>query len=112
GLRGPPRRICFSASFACRRAGSASTVRKASNAGFHRSIRASATSTSSTGEISLRRSSREACSIERNASSDSEREVTRFGSEDFLLAPQVSGGAKIGDANHDAILILIADRAE
>ena len=60
------------ATFACRRAFSASTVRNTLSCGLHRSMRASDTSTRSTGEISPRRSRRAACSMEKYASSDSE----------------------------------------
>src|ERR1700723_1177635 len=112
GPRERPRCISRSAVFAWRRAPSATTVRKARSEGFHRSIRARDASTRSTGEISPRRSSRAACSIERNDSSDSECAVMRSASKDLLLAPQIPGGAEIRDADYDAELVLVADRAE
>src|ERR1700730_5640797 len=77
-LRVPPLRICRSASNAWRRARRTATVRKALRLGLSRSMRASDRSTSSTGEISFRRSRRAACSIERYISSSSECDVMRF----------------------------------
>src|ERR1700733_48923 len=112
GPRARPRCISRSAVFACRRASSARTVRKARSEGFDRSIRRRHASTRSTGEIFLRHSSRAACSMERNDSSVSEWAVMQSGLKDLLLAPQIPGGAEVRNAEDDAVLVLVADRAE
>src|ERR1700735_3133939 len=67
----------LSASRACFRARSASTVRNALIDGFSLSMRDKDAFTRSTGEISLRRSKRAACWIERKANSHSRLEVIR-----------------------------------
>jgi len=101
-----------SAERACFRALSASTVRKAFMDGFSFSMRDRDAFTRSNGEISLRRNRRAACSIERNASSDSDFGVTRFASKNLLRSTQCSGGAYVGDAENHKILVLIANRAK
>src|ERR1700728_23754 len=112
GLFARPRRISRSATFACRRAFSASTVRNTLSCGLHRSMRASDTSTRSTGEISPRRSRRAACSMEKYASSDSEWGVTLADLKNLFLMPKVAGRAQVRDADHDAVLIFVSDGAK
>src|SRR5574340_1531717 len=107
-----PRRNSRSAARAWRNAGSASTVRNAFTMEFARSMRCSAASTNSTGDTSRRRSRRAASSIDRNANSASERRFVMRASENFLLSPYVSNRAKVGAADHHAVLIFIADIAE
>src|ERR1700685_1478284 len=110
-----PRRVRTNSSSAARaffRARSASTVKNALIDGFRCSMRASATFTSSSGEISLRLSKRAACWIERKASLDYGLEIITAPWKNLVRAPSRPGRANSSDAKYHKILILIANRTE
>ena len=79
-------------------------------------MRARAASANSTGEISFFRSKRAACSIERNANSDSVC-VRVYGSRQkiFFLTAQIATDLlkpRVGDPKHAHIQVFVADRSE